>query len=241
MLSRLKKMMWVICTIPIIWFASFGLVFAQSSSSPTVIVNFREIQLTPEDMMQLVSAYPPLQSSPLVTEILSKNSTYFWEYLGAFDSGLSSNVSFTSIAIVQINESGFFETLIGLDSDQQTVEWISHLDSVFSTNFSVVITSATDFFSDDGHYWGLCEEIIVIPGSLEGQSENLIWRLQFYLVAEQERWTLLLDTAGNILHNQAITVPCQSCDNSLPIILGLSGLAAVTVVLIVVSMQRRFQ
>ena len=241
MLYRLKRLLCATSALAILWLTSTSLVLAQSSSSPTIVVNYREVQLTPEDMTLLIATYPAMQSSSVVTDTLSKNITYFWEYLGAFDSGFAPNASFVTLAVVQINESGFFETLIGLDSEQQSVEWISLLDTSISTNFSEVITSATDFFSDDGHYWGLCEEIVVIPGSLEGQTEDIIWKLQFYLVAEQERWTLLLDTSGTLLHSQATTVPCQSCDNSLLVILGLSGFATVTVVLIVVVMQRRIQ
>jgi hypothetical protein len=221
---------------------STSLVTAQTPDYHTIVVNYREIQLVQEEgVNSLLTTYPALQSNPEISDIIGDNSTLFWEAIGAYDVDFSSNSSMRTIVLVQINSTGFFQTHVGLNEQQDAILSISLINPLYSTNFTNVVSSATDFFVDDGHYWGLCEEIIVVPGSLEGRSEDIIWRVKFYLVAEQERWTLLLDTSGLILNSQAITVPCQSCDNSLPIILGASGVAVVTIIIIVYLVQRRDQ
>ncbi|MHA2134602.1 MAG: hypothetical protein ACW99J_12070, partial [Candidatus Thorarchaeota archaeon] len=66
---------------------------------------------------------------------------------------------------------------------------------------------------------------------------EVVWRLVFYLVAEGERWTLLYSTNGVHLDTLSIPIPCQSCDNSLYVILGVSGAVSAIVVIGILRKQ----
>jgi hypothetical protein len=112
------------------------------------------------------------------------------------------------------------------------------IDINISCNFSVVVESATDFFADDEHYWGLCEEIMVVPGTLVSQSETHVWRFKFHLVAEGERWVLLLSTSGELLHSVVENIPCQECTDWTTIIIISSLLGAVGIFAILIYFNR---
>ncbi|MCK4280432.1 MAG: hypothetical protein KAW94_07635, partial [Candidatus Thorarchaeota archaeon] len=176
-----------------------------------------------------------------LSELLSDNDTLFWEPLGGSDQDLSANSSVSSFAVVQINETGFYETIIGLSPDNQTLEWIASLNSSISANFSIIAIAATDFFVDDGRYWGLCEEIAVLPGHLVGLDVDYVWRLTFHLVAESERWALLLESSGLILDTQYSQIPCPTCYDYSLLIAGVAIVTAVVVFALVIIWTRRHQ
>ncbi len=164
--------------------------FTTAVCNAVVVVNYRELRLAPEDLTALTAISPQFTSNHALSELLSDNDTLFWEPLGGSDRDLSANSSVSSFAVVQINETGFYETIICLSPDNQTLEWVVSVNSSVSANFSTIVIAATDFFVDDGRYWGFCEEIVVLPGHLMGRDVNYVWKLTFHLVAESERWTI---------------------------------------------------
>jgi hypothetical protein len=207
------------------------------STYPVINLGYKEIRLVPDDFELLVGEAPAFGTDPTLSNLIAENSTIFWEALGQFGSDLSVNSSVNSYSIVQINDTGIFITVVGLDSTLQSVDWIDVLPQALAENYSLILDRATDFFSDDGHYWGLCEELMVLPGGLVERTEEVVWRLVFYLVAEGERWTLLYSTNGVHLDTLSIPIPCQSCDNSLYVILGVSGAVSAIVVIGILRKQ----
>jgi hypothetical protein len=201
------------------------------STYPVINVGYKEIRLVPEDFGLLVEEAPVFGTNPVLSTLLEQNSTMFWEALGQFGSDLGVNSSAYSYSVVQINDTGIFITVVGLGSGLQSVEWIDALSPTITENYSLIVDKATDFFNDDGHYWGLCEEIMVLPGGLVERTEAVVWRLVFHLVAEGERWTLLYSTNGVHLDTLSIPVPCQSCDYSPYVILGVSGTISAIIVI----------
>jgi len=216
-------------------------VAAQDSDYPVVVVNYRELRLAPEDLTVLTAISPQFTSNHALSELLSDNDTLFWEPLGGSDRDLSANSSVSSFAVVQINETGFYETIIGLSPDNQTLEWVVSLASSVSTNFSAIVIAATDFFVDDGRYWGLCEEVVVLPGHLVGLDVDHVWRLSFHLVAESERWTLCIESSGQILDTQYSQLPCQTCYDYSLLIAGAAIVTAVVVFALAIVWTRRHQ
>ncbi|NOR39177.1 MAG: hypothetical protein GQ580_06290 [Candidatus Thorarchaeota archaeon] len=214
-------------------------VTAQDSDYPVVVVNYRELRLAPEDLTVLTAISPQFTSNHTISELLADNDTLFWEPLGGSDRDFSANSSVSSFAVVQINETGFYETVIGLSSDNQTLEWIASLNSSASANFSTIVIAATDFFVDDGRYWGFCEEIVVLPGHLVGLDVDYVWRLTFHLTAESERWTLLLESSGFILDTQYSQIPCQTCYDYSLLIAGAAIVTAIVVFALVIMWTRQ--
>jgi hypothetical protein len=184
---------------------------SQVTNYPRLVVDHREITLVPEDTDSLLQQTSVFADDTKLASLLKSNDTLFWEALGPLNSSLQQDDSVSSFAIVQINSSGFHEYLVGLSSDNQSLLWMTELSSGVSADFSEVAVSAVDYFADDGRYWGLCEEILVLPGSCVGMSEPVVWRFQFHLVAESERWVLLLDSAGTILETDSEALPCETC------------------------------
>jgi len=216
-------------------------VTAQGSDYPVIVVNYRELRLAPEDLTALTAISPQIASNQALSKLLADNDTLFWEPLGGSDRNLSANSSVSSFAVVQINETGFYETIIGFSPDNQTLEWVVSLNSSVSANFSTIVIAATDFFVDDGRYWGLCEEIVVLPGHLVGFDVDYVWRLAFHLTAESERWTLLLESSGFILDTQYSQIPCQTCYDYSLLIAGASIVTAVVVFALIIMRTRRHQ
>ena len=214
-------------------------VAAQDSDYPVVVVDYRELRLAPEDLTALTAISPQFTSNQALSELLSDNDTLFWEPLGGSDPSFSANSSVSSFAVVQINETGFYETIIGLSPDNQTLEWVASLNSSVSANFSDIVIAATGFFVDDGRYWGLCEEIVVLPGHLVGFDVDHVWRLAFHLVAESERWTLFIESSGQILDTQFSQLPCQTCYDYSLLIAGAAIVTAVVVFALVIMWTRR--
>jgi hypothetical protein len=212
-------------------------VSGQETDYQVVVVDYRELRLVPEDFSILTNTYPIFNTNPELNEIINKNSTLFWEPIGRINSGFLEDSSFSTFAIIEINETGFFETVIGLSTNNQSLEWITPLNSSVAANFSEVILSATDFFASDAIYWGLCEEIVVIPGSLIGLDIDALWRLAFHLVAESEQWTIYVDVAGNLIDSSFVTIPCPLCPVCPFVIIGLS--AAITICGVVIVILRR--
>ncbi len=233
-----KKLLITILTL--LLFIAADPVVAQDTEYPVVYVDFIELTIVPEDSSELKLGFPPFSSEPTLESILSMNSTLFWEPIGNFGMNLTENSSISTIAVVQINNTGFYQILVGLSQNNQSLEWINHLDSSVSENFSAVVKSGTDFFSDDGRYWGLVEEIIVIPGVLGGQTTDIVWRLKFHLVAESEQWTLFIDSSGEIIDFQFATIPCQPCIDYTPYaVVGLTAVAVTAFAFIIFIRQRR--
>ncbi|MEE9352849.1 MAG: hypothetical protein V3U94_00335 [Candidatus Thorarchaeota archaeon] len=216
-------------------------VAAQDSDYPVVVVNYRELRLAPEDMTALTAISSQFTSNHALSDLLADNDTLFWEPLGNSGRDLSANSSVNSFAVVQINETGFYETIIGLSPNNQTLEWIASLNSSVSANFSIIVVAATDFFVDDGRYWGFCEEIVVLPGHLVGLEVDHVWRLIFHLVAESERWTLFIESSGQILDTQYSQLPCQTCYDYSLLIAGAAIVTAVAVFALAIVWTRRHQ
>jgi len=216
-------------------------VAAQDSDYPVVVVDYRELRLVPEDLTALTAISPQFTNNHALSDLLADNDTLFWEPLGGSDRDLSTNSSVSSFAVIQINETGFYETIIGLRPDNQTLEWVAFLNSSVSANFSTIVVAATDFFAEDGRYWGLCEEIVVLPGHLVGFDVDYVWRLIFHLVAESERWALLLESSGFILDTQYSQIPCQTCYDYSLFIAGAAIVTAIVVFALAVTWTRRHQ
>jgi len=216
-------------------------VAAQDSDYPVVVINYRELRLAPEDMTALTAISSQFTSNHALSDLLADNDTLFWEPLGTSGRDLSANSSVNSFAVVQINETGFYETIIGLSLNNQTLEWIASLNSSVSANFSIIVVAATDFFVDDGRYWGFCEEIVVLPGHLVGLEVDHVWRLIFHLVAESERWTLFIESSGQILDTQHSQLPCETCYDYSLLIAGAAIVTAVAVFALAIVWTRRHQ
>lgn len=204
---------------------------------PVVIIDYREIRFSPEETISLQNTYAAFRTEPSLVTLLDGNNTLFWEYLAGYDSNLLADSSLQSFGIVTVNESGFFQTIVALDAESGDLVWLRSLNETYSTNFTRAVRTATDFFADDGHYWGICEEVMIVPGSAVGLSQNAVWNFKFYLAGETERWTLQIDTAGNLLTFQFQDVPCQDCIDYTPIV--IIGFASAIVLVFVVAMLVR--
>ena len=175
-------------------------------------------------MLLLNESHPVFVSEAILVHLLSDNNTLFWEAIGHFGEIFDSNSSVSTFVLVQINNTGFNEFLVGLSLDNTTLRWVTGLNSSITADFGTIVQAATGFFMNRGHYWGLCEELIVLPGSLVGQSQDIVWRARFHQIAESERWTLLLDSSGHVLSTDFTSLPCSSCsDSSLIFVLVVSG------------------
>lgn len=211
----------------------------QAQDTPVVTVDFRELRFSPEDTTPLTISHDIFQTDATLSSLLDDNVTLFWEDLGGFDSNLGIDPNVSSYALVSINDTGFFQTIVALDTEENSLKWIKPLNTSLSANYSIAVRTATDFFADDGHYWGLCEELILLPGSSVGHSVDAVWRFKFYLVGETERWTLLIDTDGNMLSFDFEDVPCQDCIDYTPfVIVGFTS-AIVFVIVVAVYLKNR--
>ena len=198
----------------------------------TIIIDSREISVVPEDSAPLLAAHPEILADPEAADIVQSNRTLFWELIGPYGPDLSPNSSLSSVVLVQIDSGNFTEYVVGLSASDGSVVFTHELDSSTMGNLSAVVGNATDFFIGDGLYWGLCEEMILLPGSCLEQSADLVWRFRFHLIAEGERWTLVLDTSGTILQQYVSTVPCQSCSDLSVIVAAASVIGVVTVLVL---------
>ncbi len=204
---------------------------------PVVYVDFVELRLVPEDFTNLVSSIPLFTTASELTSLLSENDTLFWEALGQTGMDFSQNQSVSTIAIIQLNETGFFQTLVGLSSDNESLLWTHVLDIPSIGNFSVVTNDTVQFFVDQDKYWGLCEEIVLLPAHLNPHDVDIVWRFTFHLVEDLERWVIYIDTAGHVVDSYVITIPCESCALCpIPIIVGIS--VAVVIVVVVILFKK---
>lgn len=212
---------------------------AQAQSDfPTITVNYRELRLVPDDFDGLKDKHSIFTSEPSLEMIVNSNSTLFWQDIGPFDSNFSLDMSFSTFAIVHINTSGFFQYLVMLSPDNRSLCQTNLFQPDNENEFAAIIETATDFFASNDHYWGLCEEIIVIPGSLENIDTRYLWRLTFHLVAEGERWTLLINSTASIVSMYSEVIPCQSCSNPLPVIVESSSLIVIGLVVVYVLFRK---
>jgi hypothetical protein len=229
----------LITVLSLVLLTAANSVVALDAEYPVVYVDFKELTIMPEDFSELTFDFPLFSNEPALVSLLSLNNTLFWESIGNYDMNLTENSTVSSFLVVQINNTGFYQTLVGLSADNQSLEWIYQLDTSISENFSTVVKSATEYFSDDGRYWGLCEEIVVIPGALAGRSEALVWRLKFHLVAEAEEWTLFIDSSGDIVDLLFSTIPCQTCpDYSVYAIVGVTGVIIIIFAAVLLNSKR---
>ncbi|MGY5854806.1 MAG: hypothetical protein RTU92_14655 [Candidatus Thorarchaeota archaeon] len=200
---------------------------------PVVYVDFVELRLVPEDITNLVSSIPLFTSDSELISLLGENDTLFWEALGQTGMDLSHNQSVSTIAIIQLNETGFFQTLVGLSSDNESALWKHVLDIPAVDNFSVVTNSTVQFFVDQDKYWGRCEEIVLLPAHLNPYDAELVWRFSFYLVEDSERWVLYVNPTGQVVDSQVNTIPCASCALCpIPIIVGISVVIVIVVLVV---------
>ncbi len=213
-----------------------------SAQDVTVVtVGYRELQLVSEDTSNLTRTVNAFDVEPALVNLLEDNQTFFWQQLGGFNENLTQDPSLSSYAIVQMNQSGFYEKIVALNSETGNLEWIRPLQGQFTENYSLVVQAATDFFANDGHYWGLSERIVVVPGVDVGINSAAVWIFKFHLVAESERWTLYIDTDGVIQGSSSQEIPCQSCnDNTVLVVLSLST-SVVIVVLAGVYLKKRLR
>ncbi|MFW9931491.1 MAG: hypothetical protein ACFFDR_02460 [Candidatus Thorarchaeota archaeon] len=211
----------------------------QAQPYPVVTVDYRELQLVPEDFSILSESVEAFRTDDLLISLLQENDTLFWEEIGSYDASLMFNVSLASYAIVQLNSTGFYQTIVALNSETLEVEWLDIIASTISANYSLAVRTATDFFADDGHYWGLCEEILLVPGSHVGLDIDAIWLFEFYLVGETERWTLMIDTDGVLQDFQFIDVPCQECVDYTPLVILAFSSSIIIVVLVGFFLKNR--
>lgn len=172
----------------------------------------------PEDFDRLQSLEPIFSTNPELKRILDSNSTMFWTSLGQTGYDLSENQSVRSYAISQVNTSGFNQQIVALSPDNGSLLWIEYVPLELQANFSIAILEATEFFINSSRYWGLCEKIVLIPGSTAELEVEVVWKVSFYLVAESERWSLYLGTEGSLLRVESLDIPCQSCVDYTPVI-----------------------
>lgn len=198
----------------------------------TITIDSREISLVPEDPAPLLAAHPEILADSDAADIVQSNRTFFWEDVGPYGPDLSPNSSLSSVVLVQVDSGNISEYVVSLSASDGLVFSTQRLDSSSMGNLSAVVRSATDFFINDGLYWGLCEEMILLPGPFLQQGVERVWRLAFYLIGEGERWTLVLDTSGTILNEYASTVSCQSCSDLSVITAAALGVSVVTAVVL---------
>ena len=203
-----------------------------------VTVDYRELQLVPEDISEL-SNMEVFQTEVQLSSLLGDNDTMFWEPIGSYDASFTLNSSISSYAIVQVNQTGFYQTIVALDSQTMELEWYKLVNSSFCDNYTLAVRTATDFFADDGHYWGLSEEIVLVPGEYVGLGFKAIWIFKFYLVGETERWTLMIDTDGVLQNYQFQDVPCQNCTDYTPFVILASSSSVVVLVLAGYILKKR--
>ncbi len=231
-----RQLVYLLCILFVI--VSSRSVDAQTTYT-TVRVGYRELQLSPEDFSSVLTDYEPFRTDTSIDSLLASNDTLFWEPLGHIDPNYDYNASINTVGFIQINTTGFYQTLIGLDSLNSSILWISLLDNTVSSNFTYIVEAATDFFANDNRYWGVCEEIVVVPGSLIQEEIHYVWRFTFRLIAEGERWTLLFDSSGNLLNQALEDIPCSSCNQTTPfVILGVTG-AIVTIVMVLYTVNKK--
>ncbi len=203
---------------------------------PTYVFNFIELKLVQEESTSLLTSVPLFASEPELVTFLSDEDVLFWEHLGPFDNKMQQNTSISSFAFVRINETGFFETIIGLSPDNHSLLWIEPLSSVAAENFTSSLNGSIEFFTNQDKYWGLCEEILVLPGSIISSELESVWRYKFYLIESSELWTLYTDSMGHVLDADVTITPCVSC-TVCPILVILGFTSVVVVVLIVISIK----
>ncbi|TFG12112.1 hypothetical protein EU537_10520 [Candidatus Thorarchaeota archaeon] len=192
--------------------------YVAGQETSSIIIDYREVQLVPDDFDSLQSFEPAFSTDPTLRGILDSNSTMFWTSLGQTGYELTENLSVRSYAICQVNASGFSQQIVGLSPEDGSLQWVESVPSELQANFSVAILEATEFFINDSRYWGLCEKIVLIPGSTAELEVGVVWKVSFYLVAETERWSLYLGVDGSILKVESSDIPCQSCIDYTPII-----------------------
>ncbi len=208
-------------------------------SFPVITVNYREIRLVPEDTTTLTSQHSVFLKNPSLYNILSSNSTIFWEAIGGINPDMSPNNTVSTFALVQINITGYFQCMAVLSHDNNTLVNLTLFGPEHDGEFVSIIESATDFFAESDHYWGLCEEIVIIPGTLVNLNSSYVWRLRFHLVAESERWTLFLNSTASILSARFTKIPCKACSNSLLVIIGVSGVVTIGILAVNVLFRKR--
>ncbi|MDF1539252.1 MAG: hypothetical protein P1Q69_10165 [Candidatus Thorarchaeota archaeon] len=201
---------------------------------PVFLIDFREVRFSPEEKTSLQNSYTAFRTEPSLITLLDGNNTLFWEHLAGFDSNLDENFSLKSFGLVTVNETGFYQTIVALNAENGNLEWMRRLNETYSANFTAAILTATDFFADAGHYWGVCEEVMIVPGSSVGLSQHAVWNFKFYLVGETERWSLQIDTDGTLLAFQFQDIPCQDCIDYTPLV--IIGFASAIVIVFVVGM-----
>ncbi len=201
---------------------------------PVFVIDFREVRFSPEDKTSLQNSFAIFRTEPSLTTLLDGNNTLFWEHLGGFDENLNEDSSLNSFGLSKVNESGFYQTIVALNAESGDLEWVRELNETLSENFTAAIRTATNFFADDGHYWGVCEEVMIVPGSSVELSQRAIWNFKFYLVGETERWSLQIDTDGNLLAFQFQDIPCQDCTDYTPLV--IIGFASAIVLVFVAGL-----
>ncbi len=201
------------------------------SDYPTYVFNFIEIRVVPEDFSALQDI-PIFSTNEELSTLLEDEETVFWEELGPTDKDLSLNQTFNSFAIVQVNETGIHQSVVALSTDNETLLWVESLDANLTNTFLEALNSTIQFFEDANKYWGLCEEIMLLPGHFNDLAAPF-WRFAYHLIAESEKWILLVDLDGHLLHSALQDLPCQSCDLCyIPIILGVTGVLIISILFI---------
>ncbi len=234
----IMKRIHFVLVVLLIHLASLPITSAQENL-PVITVNYRELKLVPEDIAPLVNKYEIFNNESSLKRIIHNNSTLFWEALGPIDSNLTHSTSLSTFAIVHINQSGFYQYLAMLTADNKSLVQLAIFQPDNENEFTSIIESATDFFARNDHYWGLCEEIVVIPGSMANMNTTYLWRLRFHLVAEGERWTLLLNSTASIVSKYSEAIPCQSCSDPFPVILGSSLLIAIGLAVTLILFRKK--
>jgi hypothetical protein len=184
----------------------------------SITIEYREIQLARDDFDRLQFLENTFSTDPALERILDSNATMFWTSLGQTGYDLSANLSVRSYGICQVNNSGFNQQIVALSPEDSSLLWIESVPSEFQANFSVAMLEATEFFINSSRYWGVCEKIVLIPGSIEELDPGIVWKISFYLVAESERWSLYLGLDGSLLKVESSDIPCQSCIDYTPVI-----------------------
>ena len=209
------------------------------SNYQSYVFDFIELRVAPESSDILRSSIQLFTSEQKLVSILDDDDFLCWNSLGPYDLNFDFSDSISSFGMVLVNESGFYEFIAALTSDNLTLLWIEELPGISLDTFIIALNSSVQFFADQSKYWGVCEEIIILPGASIDLEPHRVWKFQYLLTEDSERWILYIDSEGQIIDSAVVEIPCQSCTLcTTVIILGISFSLVVIAVIILILRGR---
>ena len=233
--NRFKTM--VTCIIMI--FITVLPIVESQSDYPTYVFGFIELRLVPEPTDSLLSSVPLFGSDQQLASLLESDDFLFWEPIGHSDANFDVNNSMSSFALVFVNETGVSETIVALSPDNLTLLWVQRVQNLTIDDFIIVLNSTIQFFTGQGKYWGLCEEIVLLPGAFIESENQRVWRFQYLLTENSERWTLYVDTVGQIIDSEMEGIPCQSCTFCTLLVILCISASIIAIIIVILIFRKR--